>query len=173
MSLEEAPRRPAGFPPSDSGTMISDALEAVAEAAQGNQMDPEDNHGDDSLVDQLKWQEEAIRTLVDFVTNHGEALDKRFGPALVEIVRSDPSSIMDIEHSPAPTPEDGGTMTPMKALAICLELAAGEVATSGDDDKRSIRDVVAPAVAAWLLKEHGATIESEVKTIDIGPAMGG
>lgn len=145
---------------------LAEALELLIAGAQANQMDPEDADGDDGLEEQLRWQQLAIDTLDRYVTDHFDAIDEIYGAALKRALATDLVATTNVAHPAAPTPGDltDGRMPISAALAICLQLAAGEAAAEPDEETDLKRLAVA-AFAAWLAKEHGSTIDREMQAV--------
>lgn len=139
---------------------LSEALDLVHQRAETRiGRDP-----GEAEIEAWTWRREAIDRFGDFLTNNWEDLDDRFDEDF-KLALADPVVALG-QPSPA-APAVGSELSTMSALAVCLELAnTGEM-----DGRQGWKIKAAIGSAAWLLRTHGATIDAEVTTIDIGPLM--
>lgn len=144
----------------------SEALEIGHSLANGNQIDANDiAFGDDGLAGMREWQQTAIDTVGDFITNHAESLDE-LAPS--EQAKEWPLEILHADRSVDPNALPD-------AIRIVLACAEQGALDPKDADGIELADEIDRQQQALdmirdLLGMHGAELD-KVVSIDITPIV--
>lgn len=137
----------------------SEALEIIHELAVSNQIDANDiAFGDSGLTEQRAWQQEALNTLEDLVTNHGESIDDRFPSAPVSEITFD-----DVAADRSADPSNT-----QSAIRISLDMARGAVLTDAGSEElqeEQDRQNLAVSTVENFIVNHGPTLDASMTSI--------
>lgn len=140
--------------------ILSDALETMHSLANMGVLDD----ADPGMADEVDRQRDAVDTVGDFVGNHWEDLDARWGDAMLSSDRAVSFPDADLDAVRAIAAETGHPLA--QAMAIALELATQQVPDLDEDSEA--HQAVSMSIEFW--EQAGREICANTASIDTGPA---